>query len=227
MLDEVLAFVREVGLHQHIILFYYDLGEKHQILFTYLLVGIERGEQAIYIASEETPRQIREAMTEFGLNVKGLEDSSALQIRNYDEVYLFDGKPDIPRTLTFLDEAAREANARGFKRVSVASEMACWFEYGYVDELVEYEKTLQPRFTTPLSAICAYNADILESETVSRQVLDLIAAHAHSINSRSKPAITEIHGTGQRAPSQNLPGIQTTGVRSRRGTPLETVMSKP
>ena len=199
MLDEVLAFVREVGLHQHVIFFYYDLDEKHRILFTYLQAGIERGEQAIYVASEETPHQIREAMGEFGLDVEGLEDSSALQIRNYDEVCLFDGRPDIPRTLTLLDEAAREAIAKGFKRVRVAGETVCWFDHGYVDELVEFENTLQPRFTTPLSAICAYNADVLESKTASRQVLDLISAHAHFINSRSRPSITKIQRTGQRA----------------------------
>ncbi|MFQ5871128.1 MAG: MEDS domain-containing protein [Candidatus Geothermarchaeales archaeon] len=195
MLEDVLAIVREVDLHAHVIFLYRNLDEKHQILFTHLESGLERGERALYIASEETPQQIREATTEFDLDVELLEANFSLAIRSYHEFYLFDGKPDTHRTLRLLDETVREATAKGFKGLRVVGEMTCWLDYGYVDELVEYEKAVDRGFRAPITGICAYDAEKLESRISPKQVLDLISAHAHSIMLRSGASVTRIHRT--------------------------------
>jgi len=61
----------------HVILFYDDPNDKHQVLFTYLKAGLDHGEADAYISTQETPNQIREAMKQFGVDVDKLEKSGA------------------------------------------------------------------------------------------------------------------------------------------------------
>ena len=177
LLDYILTLVKEIGLHEHDMLVYSGRDEKHQILFAYLEAGLERGERALYITGEETPQRIRDAMDEFGLDVEHLEATFSLVIRSHEGFYLFDGEPDVPLTLKLLGEVAADANAMGFRGTIGAGEMACWFDDTFIDELVEYEKALEPRIRVPLTALCAYNAEALENLSPNT-LQDLFLAHA-------------------------------------------------
>ena len=59
--DEILQFARQMKPRDHVIMFHSSSEDKHQVLFTYLKAGLDQGEAAAYIASEETPDEIRQA----------------------------------------------------------------------------------------------------------------------------------------------------------------------
>lgn len=54
--------------HDHLIMFYSNLEDKHRILFTYLKAGLESGVAAIYVASQESPDEIRNGIRGFGID---------------------------------------------------------------------------------------------------------------------------------------------------------------
>jgi hypothetical protein len=59
---EILDFVKTMQVKDHAILFYSDRKDKRDVLFTYLKAGLDTGEAAVYVASEESPDKIRQAM---------------------------------------------------------------------------------------------------------------------------------------------------------------------
>ena len=147
----------------HVVLFYDSLQSKYNTLFPYIADGLERGEAAAYVCSEESPDEIRAGMVNYGLDVKKFERSGALQISNYTEIYIVDGEVDLDHIMEFWSNAYTDALSKGFKGMRVTGEMSCFIKHGLIKELVEYEKALHTVLDIPMTAICAYNADILST----------------------------------------------------------------
>ena len=177
---EILSFVKSIQVKEHAILFYSNPEDKHEVLFTYLKAGLEAGEAAIYVASDEPADEIRRAMKEFGLDASRYE-KGALRVVDYWEWYIIGGKLDIGRTLALWEHSLQEAVARGFKGLRVTGEMSCFFRNHMLNELVIYERALHRELTTPMEAICAYDDSIVlkgaEDDRYLRIYLDLITAH--------------------------------------------------
>ena len=179
---KILEFVREMKARDHVIFFYTNQADKHQVLFTYLKAGLDAGESVIYVASDESPREIWEAMNDFGLEVKHLEKKGALRIADYRDWYIIGGEFNIQRTISSWKKALNEAIARGFAGLRVAGEMACFFRHNMINELVLYERALHRELEIPLAAICAYDDAVVlrgaEEDRYLKLYLDLITAHS-------------------------------------------------
>lgn len=170
-------------------MFYSDPEDKHQVLFTYLKAGLENGETAAYVAGDETPNEIRKAMKQLGTNVEKYEREAALRIIDYREWFIIDGKFDLVRTMSLLMEMHKEVKARGFKGLRFTGEMACFFKYDLVKELVEYEESLHRVLEVPITVICAYKSDMVTKYGNGEVYLDLIKAHGAVIFTGSKGGV--------------------------------------
>lgn len=186
---EILDFVRHMKPKDHVVMFYSDPEDKHQVLFTYLKAGLENGETAVYVAGEETPNEIREAMKQLGTNVERYEREGALRIIDYREWFIVDGKFDLVRTMSLLMEMHKEVKARGFKGLRFTGEMACFFKHGLVKELVEYQESLHRVLEVPITVICAYNSDMVAKYRNGELYLELIKAHGAVIFTGSKGGV--------------------------------------
>jgi len=174
--SEILEFVKHMKAKEHAIMFYSKPKDKHHVLFTYLKAGLDAGEAAAYIASEETPSRIREAMKRFGIDVDGFEKSGALHVIDYRDWYLIGSKFKVSRTIGLWKKLYDESKAKGFNGFRVTGETACFFSHGMIKELVKYEKSLRKVLEIPMTAICAY-----ETNTVAKSgglYLDLIKSHS-------------------------------------------------
>ncbi len=159
--EKVTSLMEQLRPTNHVI-FVYDTPEaKYDILFSYLKVGLDNGEVGVYVASDEEPSQIREAMKKFGVDVENYENTGALRLYGYEEAYIIDGKFDFATTMNFWNKLYNEAIRQGFKGLRVAGEMACFFKHDLVQELIEYEKALHSVLDIPMIAVCAYNAESL------------------------------------------------------------------
>ena len=58
-------------------------------------MGLENGETEIYVASDETPSEIRKAIRQFDRNIKKIEETGALRIVGYEVVYFINGNFNI------------------------------------------------------------------------------------------------------------------------------------
>ncbi|UCE16351.1 MAG: MEDS domain-containing protein, partial [Candidatus Bathyarchaeota archaeon] len=159
--EKVVRFMEQLRPTNHLIFVYDSPEAKYNVLFNYLKVGLDNGEAAVYVATDESPDQIREAMKRFGIKVKKYEETSALHIFGYEDVYIIDGKFSMPTTMNIWNKLYNEALKQGFMGLRVTGEMACFFKHNLVRELIEYEKTLHKVLDIPMIAICAYNANIL------------------------------------------------------------------
>ena len=176
--EKVMHFVEELKPRDHVIFVYQSQEAKHSVLFHYLKAGLEKGEAAAYVASEETPSQIREAMKRFGINVEKYEKTSALMILGYTDIYVINGKFDIKTTMSKWNKLHNEAVARGLQGLRVTGEMGCFFEHNLVEQLVEYERSLHRVLELPMTAICAYNAKMLEkAKNPINLYTELVRAH--------------------------------------------------
>lgn len=184
--DEIIAYVKNMKATDHVILFYTNPREKYDILFTYLKAGLERGEAAAYVAGQEHPEQIKQAMREFNIDVEQYEKNGALRVIDYTDWYIIDGKFDMPKTIGLWKKLLDESTAKGFKGLRVTGEMACFFENKMVKELVEYERALHRSLEIPLTAICAYDQEVVAKEGGVELLLDLLNAHSTKIGRLSR-----------------------------------------
>ena len=175
--QEIVDFVKQMKPSEHVIMFYSKPEDKREVLFTYLKAGLDHGEAAAYVTTQESPDEIRDGSRRFGIDVDGLERSGALHVLSYEEFYFKGGNFSIAQTMGLWEKLLGEAKAKGFNGLRVTGEMACFFEKKMVKELVEYENALHRVLTLPMTAICAYDQDAVDREGRGALYLDLIKAH--------------------------------------------------
>ncbi len=180
--ERLMYFLKDLRPTNHVIFLYESQEAKYNVLFNYLKIGLENGEAAVYVASEEDPNQIREAMQRFGINVEEYEKKDALRIFGYRDIYIIDGKFRVSTTMNLWNKIYNEALASGFKECRVTGEMACFFERNLVPELVEYERAVHTVFYLPIIAICAYNADqVIKASNPMGLYNELLKAHGTAL----------------------------------------------
>jgi len=179
--SKVLDFVRRMKATDHVILLYADPRDKRDVLFTYLKAGLEKDEAAAYVAGQETPERIRQHMREFGIDLERYQKNSALRVIDYRDWYIIDGKFDASKTLRLWNRLLVDVEAKGFKGLRVAGEMACFFENGMEKELAKYEEALHKTLEIPMTAICAYDSVAVAEHGGVDLLLNLLEAHSTAI----------------------------------------------
>ena len=163
--EKVISYMEHLRPTNHLIFVYDNPEAKYKVLFNYLKVGLDKGEAGVYVTTDESPSQIREAMKRFGVKVEKYEKKDALRIFGYEDVYIIDGKFSITTTINMWNKLYNEALKKGFKGLRVTGELACFFKHNLIQELIEYEKALHRVLDIPIIAICAYNANLLNKSS--------------------------------------------------------------
>ncbi|MDH5483456.1 MAG: MEDS domain-containing protein [Candidatus Bathyarchaeota archaeon] len=175
---KVVDFVGNLKPSNHVIFAYDCLEAKHSVLFNYIKVGLENGEMAVYVASENSIEEARKAMERFGINVEKYEKKGALRVLSYEDVYIIDGRFDINLTMSIWDKLYKESLSKGFKGLRVTGEMSCFFKHGFERELIEYERSLHRVLEIPMIAICAYDTNVLgQNKDPINLYSELVKAH--------------------------------------------------
>jgi len=176
--EKALQLVSEMRPTNHAVFLYESAEVKHKVLFNYIKAGLENGEATAYVATEEDPSQIRDAMKQFGIDVEENERTGALRILGCKDFYIIDGKFDAETTIGLIKEMYNKALRKGFKGWRATGEMTCFFEHGLVHEMIDYERDLHRVLDIPVIAICAYNAETLtEVGNPINLYSELVSAH--------------------------------------------------
>lgn len=72
--QEIVDFVKELKATDHVIMFYSKPEDKREVLFTYLKAGLDQGEAAAYVATQESPDEIIDSSARLELTWTGLRD---------------------------------------------------------------------------------------------------------------------------------------------------------
>jgi hypothetical protein len=162
--------------YNHGVLFYQNPTHKHQVIFNLLKDGLEQGRGIFYVASDEPPEKINQAMLDFGFDIKTLKREGKMTIENFDRWYIVDGKFNLPNLKMSWHRMWDETLERGLKGLCACGEMGCFFQYNLVKELIEYERKIGKHFKLPVNAVCAYNLQSLW-RFEPKQIFDLIRSH--------------------------------------------------
>jgi hypothetical protein len=176
-MQTVIGFVQRMKPTDHVIMFYADPERKHELLFAYLKAGLDNGEAAAYVSTQESPDQIKKAMELHGIDVDRFERTGALHVFHYTDWYFLGGEFNMSQTMTLWQKLYEESTTGGYKGLRVTGEMACFFEKKMLNELVVYERLLHRVLDVPMTAICAYDIRLVPTE-VFRELID---AHSNAI----------------------------------------------
>lgn len=155
----LLQAIERLDIHQHLCLIYEAPQEQFAAVVPFMRIGIERGQQCVYIADENTIETVRQALEEGGIDTASAIHSGGLRLVTKRETYLKEGRFDPDKMIAFLDQCLQSAQTDGFSALRITGEMtwALGREPGN-DRLIEYEAKLNQFFPShDALAICQYN----------------------------------------------------------------------
>jgi hypothetical protein len=170
-------------------MFYHSQEMKRQLLFSHIKFGAESDQGLAYVCSEESPLEIKNEMTVFGIDADRLARGNRLIINNYDRIYIVDGKVNVPAIIESFSKLSRNYVSMGLKGMRAAAEMSCFLKHNKVKDLLAYEQALHRRLEFPAEGICAYNIfDLLKTGQL-HTIMQLAKAHDPIIIAGSEQSI--------------------------------------
>lgn len=160
----------------HAVLVYDTEERKQDALFTHLKVG-DRYDDLIYVCSEETPTEAEAAMRRFGFEVDERKRERSLEVKNYDEVYIINGKVNSRAIIKSFSDRTYDDIQRGYG-MRASAEMSCFFDQRKVRQLVKYENDLHRRFSFPAMGLCGYSLVKMVNSGNLEVFWPIIYAHA-------------------------------------------------
>jgi hypothetical protein len=175
--SEITAALEDMPSGSHAVLVYDSLEKKRDVLFKHLKMGMNR-EGLIYACSEEAPQKIKQELESSGVDVGGLEAKGTLMVKNFDEVYIVNGKVDSPKIIDGFSRLAWGYARKGMEGVRAAGEMSCFLREQKVSELLQYERALHQKLSFPGKGICAYNLVEMDTSGNLDALWPILKAHS-------------------------------------------------
>ncbi|HEU5453856.1 MAG TPA: MEDS domain-containing protein [Terriglobales bacterium] len=147
----------------HICTLYGSPEEQLAAAVEYLVGGLNRGEQCLYVCGEHTPDQMRAALHRAGMDVAAEEKRGALILVTKHQAHLKGGHFSPGGMITVLHEAVKAALDAGFSGLCAAGDMG-WVldEAPGTERLAEYESRLNEFYASNRAlGLCQYNRKTL------------------------------------------------------------------
>jgi len=151
--------VRKVRLGDHLCLPFSSDDEQREVLTTYILDGLARGERIIYYAGRTAPDQVGAWLAATGVDTGRIVDEGRLDIRPFE--------PDVVITTLWVE--VRQARDAGYPGLRISSEMTSDAESAADRRaLIEYENRLARVFDSgEVAAICQYDRRLFDQTAVT------------------------------------------------------------
>ena len=170
-LEEALLDLR-LGDH---ICYIYETKEQMDAIAPFILQGLEKNQQCIYIADDNSVAAVKLALEKRDVDVSAFVSSGKLNIMTKVESYVREGYFDPDRMIDLLRKSMEIAIGKGYEGLRVTGEMtwALGKQRGG-ERLIEYEAKLNYFFPRNSAlAVCQYNATRFPPEVL----LDVIKVH--------------------------------------------------
>jgi hypothetical protein len=127
---------------RHVCAFFHSADEEYRVLLPFIKDGFARGDRAFHIVDPELRDPHRERLQSAGIDVAAGEQSGQLDLRNWADTYLRDGRFDQDRMLVLMQEILSAGRRQGLMTRLVAHMDWSLEERPGVDELAHYETRL-------------------------------------------------------------------------------------
>jgi chemotaxis family two-component system sensor kinase Cph1 len=167
--------LRQLSVHDHACLIYETIEEQFDAIVPFIRIGLERSEQCLYIADDNTAEVVVDRMNAAGVDALAAIRAGQLIIATKQETYLKHGRFDPDQMIDSLKCAVAEARSAGFTALRATGEMT-WHLGGDpgIERLAEYEAKLNYFFPeNDILAVCQYNRNRFSPEVIR----DVISTH--------------------------------------------------
>jgi hypothetical protein len=151
----------------HLCLFYEHRAEQIAIVVEYLLHGLRRGEQCLFVSEARNLAEVHECLG--GLIDTHTESArGALQLLTESDTYLQGGCFDAERMIAMLNTAVQQAIRAGFRGLRAVGDMS-WMLGAAPgsDQAILYEAMITPFLArSPAVGLCLYDRTRLESSVL-------------------------------------------------------------
>jgi len=174
--DALVSAIESLGPCDHLCMSYHTPQEKVAATIPFLRRGLERREQCIYIADEDSRSEVLVAMDAEGIAVGGATHTGSLSILAAHETYRRDGSFDPERMLAWIRTRTTAATRAGYSALRIVGEMACIVGGTRLDvqRLAEYEARLNYVLREHAgSALCVYDRHRFAADIIR----EVIATH--------------------------------------------------
>ncbi len=144
-----------LGRYRHVCAFCGSREEEYQVLLPFLKEGLEQGDRVVQIVDQQRRPDHVERLSEAGIDVATAEHGEQLEIRNWEDTYLQDGRFNWQRQLELIAAVLAKGKADGFPRtrISGGAEWAM-LDFPGVHGLMEYESRLNDLLTDNDDPVC-------------------------------------------------------------------------
>jgi hypothetical protein len=159
----------------HVCAFFRGSNDEYKVLIPFLKEGIDTGDKAIEILnSAQRPEHVRR-LTEAGVPVETVLARGQLELREWKDTYLRNGRFDQHEMTALLENIARAGERRGTGVTRLWADMQWAAEESWdVRELVEYEAGLNKMLPKHnMATVCAYDVTRFRSSVV----MDVLRTH--------------------------------------------------
>jgi hypothetical protein len=166
----------ELGAQRHICAFFHSADEEYRVVLPFIKDGFECGHKAFHVVDPKLRDEHRQRLESAGIDVPAAEQSGQFDLRNWNDVYLRDGRFDQDRMLALIQEEVLEGDREqrfALTRMVAHVEWALEKQPG-VDDLVEYEARVNyiwPRYKD--AVICVYDLTKFGGDIV----MDILRTH--------------------------------------------------
>lgn len=171
-------------LGEHETYFYNSIKQKHDVLFSNLVNGIDAGCSALYIASGESVDAVKAELGNFGFKS---DNPQKIKIVTSHQWYTPDGDFNARRVIDQYRNLIDEALDNGFAGLYVSGDVSDTFDYLYKKGMVKawmaYENSFGATFKFPMEAICSYRAGQIGSN--DQILFQLLKGHKDTISPKT------------------------------------------
>ena len=159
----------------HVCAFFSTRDEEYQVLLPFIKEGFENGDKAFHIIDPRRRADHLQRLDRAGINVEHTESTGQLEVREWSQTYLRDGRFDQQRMLELAEEVLQSSRTDNFALTRFVAHME-WNlqEFPGVHDLVEYEARLNyliPKYEDPI--VCTYDLTQFSAQVI----MDILRVH--------------------------------------------------
>lgn len=159
----------------HVCAFFNTREEEYNVLLPFIREGFEEGDKAFHIIDPQHRADHLQRLNQAGINVEETARRGQLEVREWAQTYLRDGRFDQEKMLELVEEVLKSSRTDNFLLTRFVAHME-WSlqDVPGVHDLVEYESRLNhliPRYEDPI--LCTYDLSQFSAEVI----MDILRVH--------------------------------------------------
>jgi hypothetical protein len=140
---------------RHVCAFLHSKEEEYQVLLPFVKEALEEGERVVQIVEQQRRGEHVRRLEEAGIDVAAAERAERLEIRQWEDAYLQDGRFDVQRQLDLIAALLAKGKALGVPRTRITGGTDwAMLDFPGVHGLIEYESRLNELLVNHDDPVC-------------------------------------------------------------------------